>query len=55
MVCALCKHEETGNTYEILVVKPEGKRLLGRLVSRWEGNISTITMDLRETECEGVG
>jgi len=25
--------------YRVLVVKPEGKRPLGRLKGRWEGNI----------------
>jgi hypothetical protein len=49
MGCALCKHGETGNAYNILVVKPEEKRLFGRLMSRWEGNVSTITVYLRET------
>jgi hypothetical protein len=31
-----------------LVVKPEGRRQLGRPRSRWEDNIK---MDLREVEC----
>jgi hypothetical protein len=56
MVCALlCKHGELGNAYTILVVKHERKRVLGRLMSRWEANISNITVDIRETEYEGVG
>jgi hypothetical protein len=34
------------NVYRILVEKPEGKRPLGRLRCRWDGNIK---MDLRGT------
>jgi hypothetical protein len=34
------------NAYEIVAVKPEGKRDLGRLIRRCEDNIK---MDLRET------
>jgi hypothetical protein len=34
----------TANTYRILVGKPEGKRLLGKLRCRWEDNIK---MDVR--------
>jgi hypothetical protein len=37
---------EKGNTYRILVGKPEGKRPLGRPRRRWVNNIK---MDLRET------
>jgi hypothetical protein len=37
--------EET-KVYKVLVVKPEGKRPLGRPRCRWEHR---ITMDLRET------
>jgi hypothetical protein len=33
------------NAYKILVGKPEGKRLFGRLWHRWEDN---IRMDFRE-------
>jgi hypothetical protein len=56
MVCALlCKHGKVGNACTILIVKPERKRVLGRLMSRWEANISNITMDLRNAEYEGVG
>jgi hypothetical protein len=29
------------NAYEIPAGKPEGKRLLGRLMYRWEDNIQT--------------
>jgi hypothetical protein len=35
---------EKRNAYRILVGKPKGKRPLGRLRRRWEGNIK---MDLR--------
>jgi len=37
---------EMRNEYNILVGKPQGKRLLGRPKRRWENNIRT---DLRET------
>jgi len=40
--------ERTG-VYRVLVEKPEGKRLLGRLRRRWEDNIK---MDLQEVGCE---
>jgi hypothetical protein len=33
------------------VVKPEGKRLLGRLRCRWGDNIK---VDLQEVECKGM-
>jgi hypothetical protein len=39
------------NAYKILVVKPEGKRPLGRPTRRGEDNIK---IDLREIELEGV-
>jgi hypothetical protein len=39
------------DAYSVLVVKPEGKRLLGRPRLRWEDN---IRMDLREVGWEGV-
>jgi hypothetical protein len=32
-------HGEKRNAYMFLVGKPEGKRPLGRLTSRWEDNI----------------
>jgi hypothetical protein len=38
------------NAFNILVVKPEGKRPLGRSSHRWED----IIMDLREIGWEGV-
>ena len=37
--------EEGGSVHRVLVVKPEGKRPLGRPRRRWEDNIK---MDLRE-------
>jgi hypothetical protein len=37
--------------YRILVVRPEGMRLLGRSKRRWEDNIK---MDLQEVGWEGV-
>jgi hypothetical protein len=42
---------EMRNAYNILVGKPEGKRLLGRPGHRWEGN---IRMDVREIGWESV-
>jgi hypothetical protein len=39
---------EERKMYTILVVKPEGKRLLGRPRRRWE---DLIRMDLREIGC----
>jgi hypothetical protein len=39
------------NLYNILVGKPEGKRLLGRYRRKWEDNIKT---NLTETRCKGV-
>ena len=36
---------------QAFVVKPEGKRPLGRPRRRWEDN---ITMDLQEVGCEGM-
>jgi len=42
--------ERTG-IYRVLVGKPEGKRPLGRLRHRWEGNIK---MDLQEVGCGGM-
>jgi hypothetical protein len=44
---ACCTHEETRNAYYIWVEKPEGKRLLGRLGSKWDAN---IRIDLSEIE-----
>jgi hypothetical protein len=42
---------EIRHTYKILVRKHGGKRIIGRLRHRWEGN---ITVDLREIRWEGV-
>jgi hypothetical protein len=42
---------EVRNTYDILVVRSEGKRPLGRPRRRWEDN---IRMDRREIVWEGV-
>jgi hypothetical protein len=42
---------EMGNADNILVLKPEGKRPLGRPRNRWEDN---IIMDHWEREWEGV-
>ncbi|KAJ4427015.1 hypothetical protein ANN_26814 [Periplaneta americana] len=39
---------ESRNAYRVLVVRPEGKRPLGRPRRRWEDNIK---MDLREVVC----
>jgi hypothetical protein len=35
---------EMRNAYKILVGRPEGKRLLGRLRSRWEDNITVVRL-----------
>jgi hypothetical protein len=40
-----CSTHEMRNAYRILVGKPEGRRPLGRPISRWEENIK---MDLIE-------
>jgi hypothetical protein len=42
---------ERRGAYRILVVKPEGKRLLGRPRRRWEDNIK---MDLQEVGFGGL-
>ena len=42
---------ETKGIYRVLVVKPEGKRSLGRQRRRWENNIK---IDLQEVGCEGM-
>ena len=42
---------ETKGIYRVLVVKPEGKRSLGRHRRRWENNIK---IDLQEVGCEGM-
>jgi hypothetical protein len=43
---------EGRDVYRILVLKPEGKRPLGRPRCRWEDNIN---MDLQEVGCGGYG
>jgi hypothetical protein len=42
---------ERRGIYSVLVGKPEGKRPLGRLRRKWEGNIK---LDLREVGCGGM-
>jgi hypothetical protein len=42
---------EKRNAYRILVVKPDGKRPLGRPRRRWVNNIK---MDLRDIEWDGM-
>jgi hypothetical protein len=42
---------EGSGVYRVLVVRPEGKRPLGRPRYRWEDNIK---MDLREIGIDGV-
>jgi hypothetical protein len=42
---------EGRGVYRILVGRPEGKRLLGRPMRRWDDNIK---MDLREIRIDGV-
>ena len=41
--------DQSRYAYRVLVVKPEGKRPLGRPRRRWEDNIK---MDLREVGCD---
>ena len=43
----MARMEEGRSVHKVLVVKPEGKRSLGRPRRRWEDNIK---MDLREVE-----
>ena len=42
---------ELRRVYRVLVMKPEGKRPLGRPRRRWENNIK---IDLQEVVCEGM-
>jgi hypothetical protein len=42
---------EERDVYRVFVVKPEGKRPLGRPTLRWEDN---IRMDLQEVGCGGL-
>jgi hypothetical protein len=48
---ACSTNEEKRYKYRILVGKPEGKRLLGRLGCRWVDNIK---MDLRDVRWDGM-
>jgi hypothetical protein len=43
---------EKRNAYRILVGKPEGKRLLGRLRRRWMENMKMDLCSLTVTDCE---
>jgi hypothetical protein len=47
----VARMRETRNTYRLLVIKPEGKRPIGRPRRRWVDNIK---MDLGETGWGGV-
>jgi hypothetical protein len=47
----VARKREKRNAYRILVVKPEGKRTLGRQRCRWVYNIK---IDLRGIEWDGV-
>jgi hypothetical protein len=47
--CSL--YDERRGAYRVLVVKPAGKRPLGRTRRRWEDNIK---MDLQEVGCGGM-
>jgi len=42
---------EKRGVYSVLMLKPEGKRPLGRPRRKWEG---TIKMDLKEVGCRGM-
>jgi hypothetical protein len=44
-ICRACSTYGRGAAYRVLVVKPEGRRPLGRPCRRWEDNIK---VDLRE-------
>jgi hypothetical protein len=44
--------EEERKVYKILVGKPEGKRLIGRPMCRWENGIG---MDLKQIDLGGCG
>jgi len=47
----VARMEERRGVYRVLAGKPEGKRPLGRLRRRWEGDIK---MDLQEVGCGGM-
>jgi len=47
----VARMEQRRGVCRVLVGKPEGKRLLGRLRHRWENNIK---MNLQEVRCEDI-
>ena len=47
----VARMNEKRGVYRVLLVKPEGKRPLGRPRHRWEDNIK---MDMQEVGCEGM-
>ena len=47
----VARKSESKGVHIILVMKPEGKKPLGRRRHRWEDNIK---MDLQEVGCEGM-
>jgi len=47
----VARMEESRGVFRVLVVKPEGKRLLGRPRHRWGDNIK---VDLQEVGCKGM-
>jgi len=49
--CSAYGGQESRGVYRVLVGKPEGKILLGRLRRRWD---DTIKMDLQEVGCGGM-
>jgi hypothetical protein len=51
LVGHVARMDEMRNIYNVLIIKPEGKRGLRRPKRRWEDN---IRMDLREIACEDV-
>jgi len=48
---ACSAYGERRDVYRVLVIKPEGKRILERPTRGWEDNIN---MDLQEVECGGM-
>jgi hypothetical protein len=47
----VARMEEERGVYRVLIIRPEGKRPLGRPKRRWEDNIK---MDLREIGIDGA-
>ena len=47
----VARMRESTGAYRVLVWKPDGKRLLGRPMRRWEDNIK---IDLQRVECGGM-